>query len=381
MKNCIVATLFLFISFTYFSCSSSEGTTQNNTITIKGKINNHQKGTVRLEKYGDGGVFELVKSVELQGTSFEISINIQQPEFYQIHYLGQKDIPLVLTGEEKEVQIIFDHQKNNIAHQIKGSKDSEYYAELNQIFAQMRLKKSQLETKYQENQDKDENFKNEIIEEFKSSQLKNVENLKKFITKIEPSLVCIAAANALVADEHYAFLKKMGEKCQKKYPNSHYIKNFVSKLKEIGDNLEKSKHLAIGQPAPEIKLPDTNGKNIQLSSLKGKIVLIDFWASWCGPCRAENPNVVKLYDKYKNKGFEILGVSLDRDKNAWLNAIEKDKLTWLHISDLQFWQSIAAKTYQIQAIPATYLVDKQGTIIAKNLRGEELANKLKEVLD
>ncbi len=381
MKNNFFLSIFILIFCTFFSCSDNSlgNKSQNKSVTIKGKINASQKGMVKLEKYGDGGIFELVKEVEVKGQNFEIKVNIEQPEFYQIHYLGIKDIPLVLTGEEKEVEIILNHQKE-VTHEIKGSKDSQYYAELNQIFASMRQKKNQLEQKFQDNQDKDEEFKNKIVTEFKTYQIENVNELKQFITKVQPSLVCIAAANGLVAEEHYDFLKKIAENCQKKYPNSHYIKSFTNKLAEIGVTLEKSKHLAVGQPAPEIDLPNPDGKNIKLSSLKGKIILIDFWASWCKPCRIENPNVVKLYNLHKQKGFEILGVSLDRDKNAWLDAIEKDNLTWLHISDLQFWQSAAAKTYQIQGIPATYLIDKNGIIIAKNLRGEALAEKLKEIL-
>jgi thiol-disulfide isomerase/thioredoxin len=114
--------------------------------------------------------------------------------------------------------------------------------------------------------------------------------------------------------------------------------------------------------------------------LRGKVVLIDFWASWCGPCHKENPNVVKMYNRFKNEGFEIYGVSLDRDRAAWLKAIETDGLQWLHVSDLKFWQSEAAQAYSVQAIPATYLIGKDGNILAKNLRGKALESKVEEVL-
>jgi thiol-disulfide isomerase/thioredoxin len=113
--------------------------------------------------------------------------------------------------------------------------------------------------------------------------------------------------------------------------------------------------------------------------LRGKVVLIDFWASWCGPCRKENPNVKVNYDKYKSKGFEILGVSLDRDINAWRNAIEQDGLTWHHVSDLKGWQSQHAALYSVTSIPQTVLIDKKGNIIARNIRGEQLGIKLKEI--
>ena len=130
--------------------------------------------------------------------------------------------------------------------------------------------------------------------------------------------------------------------------------------------------LMIGGVAPDIKLNGPDGKPVSLSSLRGKVVLIDFWASWCGPCRRENPNVVKMYQKYKDQGFEIFGVSLDNDANRWKGAIQTDGLTWFHVSDLMGWKSKPAQMYQVHSIPATFLLDKQGKIIAKGLRGAEL---------
>jgi thiol-disulfide isomerase/thioredoxin len=130
--------------------------------------------------------------------------------------------------------------------------------------------------------------------------------------------------------------------------------------------------LMIGGIAPDIKLNGPDGKPVSLSSLRGKVVLIDFWASWCGPCRRENPNVVKMYQKYKDQGFEIFGVSLDNDANRWKGAIQTDGLTWFHGSDLMGWKSKPAQMYQVHSIPATFLLDKQGKIIAKGLRGAEL---------
>ncbi|MBL7811683.1 MAG: TlpA family protein disulfide reductase [Bacteroidetes bacterium] len=156
-------------------------------------------------------------------------------------------------------------------------------------------------------------------------------------------------------------------------PNSQYTRDLTARY-------ETEKRIGIGAVAPEINLSQPDGKTLALSSLKGKYVLIDFWASWCGPCRRENPFNVNLYKKFHPKGFEVYGVSLDDDAGKWRSAIAKDSLTWYHVSDLGGWGSSAAKLYQVKSIPATYLLDKEGKIIAKGLRGEQLQAKLEELL-
>ncbi|HWY37755.1 MAG TPA: TlpA disulfide reductase family protein [Bacteroidia bacterium] len=146
------------------------------------------------------------------------------------------------------------------------------------------------------------------------------------------------------------------------------------------DKVNSLKGTTVGYPALDFTLPDVNGKNVSLSSYKGKYVLVDFWASWCGPCRKENPAVVSAYNKYKDKGFDILAVSLDDNKDKWIAAIQKDGLTWTHVSDLKGWQSAVGKMYGVTSIPFNLLLDKDGKILAKSLRGADLEAKLGEVL-
>ncbi len=148
----------------------------------------------------------------------------------------------------------------------------------------------------------------------------------------------------------------------------------------LASQIKSEKAMAVGAIAPDIALPSPQGDTLRLSDLRGKVVLIDFWASWCGPCRRENPKVVRMYKAYKDQGFEIFGVSLDANKTAWEQAIEKDGLTWQHVSDLRRWRSVAAQTYGVSSIPATVLIDREGRIVARNLRGALLESKLAEVM-
>ena len=207
----------------------------------------------------------------------------------------------------------------------------------------------------------------------------------------------VSAKNAAVVIEGFA----------KKYPNSHVtplaiLRHFqvsadADKMEEmfnslypnikatpigqyIAQQIAEAKKNPIGKMLPDFTQTDTAGKELRLSSLQGKYVLVDFWASWCGPCRQENPNVVNAYQKYKNKNFIVLGVSLDKSKKPWIDAIQMDNLTWPHVSDLQGWQNAVAQQYQIYSIPQNFLLDPTGKVIGKNLRGAALEEKLASVL-
>jgi peroxiredoxin len=229
------------------------------------------------------------------------------------------------------------------------------------------------------------NKKNEAVNKLNSF-------LKKSLGEINhPVIAAFALGRSAQTLEQNDFEAELGKLTQK-FPNDGNLTDLkkkyeaykvqsaeMQKQQEAATERRKSNSL-IGKPAPDLVMPDVNGKNVSLSSFKGKYVLVDFWASWCGPCRAENPNVVNSFNKYKNKNFTVLGVSLDKDKAAWIQAIKADGLIWPQISDLAFWKSKAVDVYKFEGIPYNVLVDPKGIVIAEELRGDALEAKLAEVL-
>lgn len=196
-------------------------------------------------------------------------------------------------------------------------------------------------------------------------------------------VIAIFAATNLEYDRDAATFEKLAERIRTDYAALPFVQTYLQMLSDQKSKTQQndlSPKFQDGSVAPDIALQDITGKTRTLSSLHGNVVLLDFWASWCGPCRRENPNVVKAYETYKDKGFTVYSVSLDTDKDKWIAGIKKDQLMWPnHVSDLQGWKSSVCDVYGIHSIPQNYLLDKDGKIIASNLRGDELLNKLQSV--
>lgn len=347
----------------------------SDAFTIRGRVATPLAGKVYLQAINERGFPAVLDSAAAPQGTFQFSGKTTNGGgFYQLSLAGNTvRIPLLIEGGET-LQV----DLNGKTATVTGSKTMEAFQKINKLQSDFQAKAAQLNTQYEAAvEKKDTKRQQQIKAEFDAGQAAISQQVRAMMPDLGTSLTALYATNFLDPEQDFALFESMADQFAKAKPDSRMTQAFVAQVRRMQ---AQKNGLAEGKPAPEIVLKDPNDKVVPLSSLKGKYVLIDFWASWCGPCRKENPNVVRMYQKYKDKGFEIYGVSLDQNKAAWLKAIEADSLTWTHVSDLKFWNSAAAVTYGVQAIPFSVLIDPQGNILAKNLRGETLEAKLAEVL-
>jgi peroxiredoxin len=271
--------------------------------------------------------------------------------------VGQKQMNLIFNGKEKNVKIESDLATlQRTEYKVTGAEDTEFYLKTFEEIGQGKKTTADVQ---------------KVIEEAKNPLLS----------------MLIALQLQDFADPKYLDLhKSISKKLSDVYPGSPYAKDYEKTVTQFQNQTAMEKvgatGIEVGQPAPDIVLPNPDGKVYKLSDLKGKVVLLDFWASWCGPCRRANPSVVSLYNRYKSKGFVVFNVSLDKDKQKWIDAIEQDGLKWeYHVSELKFWQSQVVALYGIEAIPRQFLIGKDGKIAAITQAGGSLEGQVEKLMN
>jgi peroxiredoxin len=341
---------------------------------IKGKIVGADSITFVLQKRVSGKWVRLDSALEVKG---EFKIKGGSINYPDRVYLTPKDKKgnIVFYLENADISII-GHIDSLANAKVTGSKTQDEYMAYQDSLKSFNERYSKLDEEYSAAQKAGDKAKVDEVE-------KNVDKIyaeqivfeKEFIKNHPASFITPSIISDLSYDLEALEIETLINALDTAVANIPISKDLKARVAVM-------KTVAIGQKAPDFILNDVNSKPLSLSSKigKSKLLLIDFWASWCGPCRQENPNVVKIYKEYNKKGFDVFGVSLDENKEDWVKAIADDKLTWTQVSDLQYWNNAAAKLYAVRAIPANFLLDKTGTIIGRNLRGDDLTNKVKEVL-
>ena len=359
--------------------SFCDGNKKNSSFQLKGTLSDSKAETLYLEKLGSAKQVIIDSVILDENGNFEFTNYTPKIGFYRIKTNDKNFAMLVLDSADK-VTITGSVKDLGNTFKVEGSSETTIFIEYNNLSKSRDIKLDSLNKEFQllmETNKMDSKRMDSLSAIFEGpyNSIINQTNtlMVDKISKNTNMYSSIMAIQALDPDKYSDLYKSLDAGLSKKFPKD---KNVIM----FHEVVERMLSTNVGQFAPEISLPSPDGKEIALSSLKGKLVLIDFWASWCGPCRKEMPNVIKIYSKFKNKGFEIYGVSLDQDKEKWMEAITKDGINWPQVSDLKYWDNVAARIYNVQGIPYTVLIDKDGKIIAKNLRGQELEKKIAEVL-
>lgn len=337
-------------------------------ITISGEIEGGAGQNLILQYLKVQSADNLDTTTIAEDGSYEFRFLPPADGFYRV-MLTDQNLFVVVVRDNKN--IVVDAEASNMyqSYEVKKSEPTQLLKDLNKILGVRDSIGMVMQTAQMNN---DQALFSEVIAVYEPTLEKVNLDIKKFIDENTQTYAALAALQNLNPDADFEYYAKVISELEGIADENDY---YAALSKEVN----AMKKFAPGSPAPNFTLPTPEGESMSLSDLKGQYVLIDFWASWCGPCRRENPNVKRVYDKYHSKGFEILGVSLDKNRNAWLAAIKQDGLEWPHVSDLKYWNSAVVPMYQITGIPLTVLVDPEGNIVAKNLRGPALETKLAQI--
>ncbi len=372
------------LSIFTFGCEKNNPT----GYTIDGEAKEIYNGVRVYLQHDENGKQVPVDTAIVMNEKFQFKGAVDNPSFYFVTINGVNGSKMFML-ENSEIQFKVNKQ-DFIKSEIIGSKSNDDLIQYQADLSKLNEYRQKLIVDYQKvNQQKDR----EAIDSMAKIMTSHAELIEGYSLKFAEENPDAYFSLNLIEFElrkpnvNVNTINKVFTNLDENIKNSKKGNEINEKINELFKEKEKLAHLEVGKKAPNFEAPNTEGKTVSLEDLKGKVTIIDFWAAWCGPCRRENPNVVKIYEQFHDDGLEIIGVSLDgtprqKDpKQAWLQAIEKDKLTWNHVSSLNYFNDPVAQLYNITSIPATYILDESGTIVAKNLRGVALENTVKKLLN
>ena len=367
---------------------------KNNVAEISGTLMKPQAGSyIFLEELQPEQLRRIDSVVVSPDGNFTLKREISKPSFYLLKISDNNFLTMLLEpGDKIKMDTYFDSLSYPAS--LSGSKGTELMVEYNITLRRSIKKFSTLNSIYMDNINNPELAS--VVESLDSMAQGYLDEINKYtkdyIDNNLTSLVSLVALYQQIAPNVYvmnpskdlSYFIKVDSALTANYSENELVATLHDQILEMKQSLQTSapgtEEAGEGSVAPEITLPSPEGDTLKLSSTRGSVVLLDFWASWCLPCRKESPNLVKAYNKYHNKGFQIFQVSLDKTREAWIKGIKDDQLgSWIHVSDVKYWNSVVVPLYKIESIPTNYLLDKEGRIIASNLRGEQLEVKLSEI--
>jgi len=348
----------------------------NDNFVIEGKFKNAvPQSKVYLFGYVNSNTVPIDSTVLSDQGEFKFTKSTKGVDFFKVGANQNEYVIIAQNGDE--IKINADLNDETMSYELSGADEADKLQEFNTFRNKFTAKMAAIQANFEKQVDAQPDKRDMIADQLRPEMAKTSQEMINFILdfakKNPKSLTSFYVMNSLSPSEYEKEFIEYSDNIKNNFNDNAEVTAFLVRMAKL-------KTVQVGQPAPAFSMNSIDGKTVSLADFKGKYVLLDFWASWCMPCRQENPNVVKAYNTYKDKNFTVFGVSLDKDPKAWAQAVAADGLTWTHASELKDFEGPTVRLYQIEAIPSSFIIDPNGKIVAKNLRGEELNAFLAKVL-